>query len=439
MKTRRWMFLFTLAPLTTMACTPAESGTPGADGSTSSGTMASGTMSGGTTSSGTGMDVHPNWAEDVAPILIKNCATCHQPGGIAPFGLLTYDEAKTVAPSMKSATGARTMPPFNPDNTGDCQTYSDARWLEAAEIATIAAWSDAGAPEGDPTKAPPPYVAPPGLPDKSVTLDMGASFTPDKTLTDEYRCFIVDPGLTKDQYLTGYDIKPGDKREVHHVIMFALDTDAADQAAADLDAADPEDGYLCFGGPGVTASRFVVGWAPGSGASHYPAGTGVKLTAGHKMVMQVHYNMANGTFPDRTTADLALVDSVAKEATITRVAAKNILLPPGQMSAPATGQLKIPATAGDLTIWGSAPHMHTRGKTLEVTLDSGGATSCISKVQDWNFHWQGFATYAKPIAMKGGDTLTINCGYDTTMETTTIHQGESTSDEMCINFLYVTK
>jgi hypothetical protein len=115
-------------------------------------------------------------------------------------------------------------------------------------------------------------VAPPGLVDKSVTLDMGVSFTPDKTLTDEYRCFIVDPGLTKDQYLTGYDIKPGDKREVHHVIMFAMDTAAADQAAADLDAADPKDGYLCFGGPGVTPSRFVVGWAPGSGASHYRRG-----------------------------------------------------------------------------------------------------------------------------------------------------------------------
>lgn len=433
MTSHRWMFLFTLAPLAALGCTPAESESPGAGGSASSGTMSgSGTTGGGT-------DTHPNWAEDVAPILVKNCATCHQPGGIAPFGLLTYDDARTVAGSMKLATKARTMPPFNPDNTGACQTYSDARWLDEAEIATIAAWSDAGAPEGDPKLAPPPFTAPPGLADKSITLDMGTTFTPDKTLQDEYRCFIVDPALTKDQYLTGYEMKPGDKREVHHVIMFALDTDAADQAAADLDAADPEDGYLCYGGPGVAQSRFVVGWAPGAGASHYPAGTGIKLAAGHKMVMQIHYNMANGVFPDRTTLDLALVDSVEKEATITRVAAKNIQLPPGQPLAPATGQLKIPALAGDLTIWGVAPHMHTRGKTMEVSLDSGGAKSCITRVNDWNFHWQGFATYAKPVAMKGGDMLTIDCAYDTTKETVTVHSGESTTDEMCINFLYVTK
>ena len=74
MKTPRWMFLFTLAPLATMGCTPTESGTPGTGGSTSSGTMTSGTMTSGTTSSGTDMDVHPNWAEDVAPILVKNCS-----------------------------------------------------------------------------------------------------------------------------------------------------------------------------------------------------------------------------------------------------------------------------------------------------------------------------------------------------------------------------
>lgn len=149
--------------------------------------------------------------------------------------------------------------------------------------------------------------------------------------------------------------------------------------------------------------------------------------------------MANGVFPDRTTLDLALADTVEKEATITRVAAKSIVLPPGQALAPATGQLKIPAAAGDLTIRGVAPHMHTRGKKMEVSLDSGGARECITRVGDWHFHWQGLSTYEKPITMKGGDTLSIECDYDTTMETTTIHSGESTSDEMCINFLYVTK
>ncbi|MEP7120565.1 MAG: hypothetical protein ABJE95_06640 [Byssovorax sp.] len=425
----RWMFLFTLAPLAAVGCTSGDSESPGAGGSTSSGT----TTTGGSTGT------HPNWAEDVAPILVKNCAMCHQPGGIAPFGLLTYEDARTVAGSMKLATTARTMPPFNPDNTGACQTYSDARYLDAADIATIAAWSDAGAPEGDPKLAPPPFVAPPGLVDKSITLDMGVTYTPDQTLTDEYRCFVVDPKLAKDQFLTGYDMKPGDKREVHHVILFAMDTDAADQAAADLDTADPKDGYQCFGGAGVPSARFVVGWAPGAGASHYPAGTGIKLTTGHKLVMQIHYNLANGAFPDRTTLDLALADSVAKEATITRVAAKNIMLPPGQALAPATGQLKIPAAAGELTIWGVAPHMHTRGKTMEVSLDSAGAKSCITRVDNWNFHWQGFSTYAKPLTMKGGDMLSIECDYDTTKETTTITSGESTSNEMCINFLYVTK
>ncbi|MFO0761819.1 MAG: hypothetical protein U0359_35590 [Byssovorax sp.] len=386
-----------------------------------------------------GVEGQPTYAEDIAPIVMKNCVTCHQPGGIAPFSLLTYAEVSAAAGSIKQQTATRAMPPFNPDNSGDCNTFEDARWLTDEEIALIGAWVDAGAPEGDPDKAPPPPDPPAGLEDKSVTLDMGVSYLPDASLSDEYRCFIVDPGLDHDRFLTGYEVKPGDARVVHHLILFSLDSDEAEKQAADLDTADKKDGYQCFGGPGVLDSRFLVGWAPGGGPTHYAKDTGIRLNAGRKLVMQVHYNLANGSYPDRTTMDLALADSVAKEATITRVSAKNIVLPPGESLVEASGALTIPAAAGKVTVWGVAPHMHTRGKTMDVSYSKDGKTTCVVKVPRWDFHWQSFARYTTPLVAEGGGKLDITCGYDTSKETKTITSGEGTEDEMCINFLYVTR
>jgi hypothetical protein len=359
-------------------------------------------------------------------------------GGIAPFPLVTYQDAKNVAPAIKAATASREMPPFNLDNTGACNTFSDARWLDDEQIKTIGKWVDAGAPEGDAAKAP----APPGpgavLAGKSITLDSRATYTPDAKKSDEYRCFIVDPALTADRFLTGYQVNPGDSRVVHHLILFSLDTANAEQQAAALDAADPKDGYLCFGGSGVPESRFISGWAPGAGATYFQEGTGIRLSAGRKLVMQIHYNLANGAFPDHTTMDLALADSVQKEATIIRVAAKGFTLPPGQSLTSVSGQASIPATKGAVTVWGVSPHMHTRGKTQDAWYDNGGTKTCLSKVTRWNFHWQGFSRLSQPLRLPAGGTLNVTCGYDTSHDTTVVKSGEETSDEMCIDFLYVT-
>lgn len=411
-------------PLAALACNGPTGANAGDGGSGGSG--------------GGGVASSPTWSEDVAPVVMKACANCHLPGGIAPFSLVTYADASPLAGAIKAAVSARTMPPENVDNTGVCNTYSDARWLTDDEIALFSAWADAGAPEGDPAKAPAPPGAPAGLTDKSLTLDMGVTYTPDPSLTDDYRCFIVDPGLASDKFLTGYQVIPGDQRVVHHLILFALDSASAEQQAEAADAADPADGYPCFGGPGALPSRFVAGWAPGGDATHFAPGTGIRLSAGRKMVMQIHYNLANGSFPDRTRADLALASNVEKEATITRVAAHGFTLPAGSDLTTVTGQVPVPGLKGPFTIWGVAPHMHTRGKTLDASYTLNGQTTCLTRVNNWNFHWQGFSSLAQPLSLPAGGTLNVTCGYDTSHDTMPVSNGEGTDDEMCIDFLYVT-
>ncbi len=391
------------------------------------------------TGSGAGPANGPTYYGDVAPILATQCASCHVEGGIAPFPLLTYEDAKMAGPTIKSDTASRKMPPWNLDNSGSCSTFENARWLTDDEIATLGAWVDAEYPMGDPSQMPPPPAEPPKLSVVSKTLDMGVSYTPDASKEDDYRCFIVDPGLVEDTFVTAYQVNPGDKRVVHHMILFANDTPEDDQAVADLDAAEPGDGYTCYGGPGANGSRFTVGWAPGGGATFYPDGTGLRLKAGRKVVMQIHYNLANGAFPDRTTIDLTLAPSVQKEALISRVAALNLNLPPGQSLATATANLPVPKAVGQFTVWGVAPHMHKRGRTMDVSYDDGAATTCMTKVSDWNFHWQSFGMFASPITLSGGGTMSITCGYDTSFDTKTVTWGEGTDDEMCINFFYVTQ
>jgi len=382
---------------------------------------------------------NPTYAEHVAPLLMNNCTQCHVKGGIAPFPLTNYDETKPYAGLIKDRVVAREMPPFNPDNCGECNTFKDVHWLTSEEIATIAAWSDAQAPSGDLTKAPTPPAPSPGLVEANATIDMGVSYTPDASKSDDYRCFVVDPGLTTDTFITAYDIVPGDSRVVHHVIAFALDTANADTNAEALDAADPGPGYTCFGGPNVAASRFVAGWAPGGGATRFPKGTGLKLNAGRKMVLQIHYNLAGGAFPDQTKMKAVLADTVAKEALISRIATNDINLPPGQPLVTATGENTVPAMAGTVTIWGVAPHMHQTGKTMHVESDHNGTKQCLLNVNNWDFHWQSFSMYDTPPTVSGGDIMRITCGYDTSGRTTVTTNGEGTENEMCIAFFYVTR
>ncbi len=101
----------------------------------------------------------PTYYKDVAPILQKNCQTCHRPGQVAPFALLTFEQARKRAADLAQVTGTRTMPPW-PASTRHGGPFRDQRVLSDAEIATLKQWADAGCPPGDAKDAPPPRHLP---------------------------------------------------------------------------------------------------------------------------------------------------------------------------------------------------------------------------------------------------------------------------------------
>ncbi len=376
----------------------------------------------------------PTYAADVAPILMRNCVGCHRGGGIAPFPLLTYEDAKSHAAQIADATRARRMPPFNLDNSGTCNTYKDARWLDDSELATISSWVAAGTPLGDSTRVPPAPPPPPSLDRVDRRIEMELPYTPDPARQDDYRCFVIDPRLDRDEFVTGFQVHPGDPRMVHHLTLFALDTDEAEHAAAELDAAEAGPGYTCFGDTRVE-SRWLVGSGPGSRALELPEGTGLRMRAGRKTVLQMHYSRAAGSTSDRTTIDLRLAPSVPVEAFIGNLANYDIAMPPGIREARQTAMMIVPES---VTLWGLWPHMHLMGTKLEIAVVAGGGEQCLARVDDWNFHWQGFANYTKPIALSKDDILKITCTYDTTSARRLTTWGSSSDDEMCIAFLYMT-
>ncbi len=421
-------FSLCLSLLTVSACSSSDPQAPAASQPTRSGDASESAPAGAVTFYG-----------DIAPITARHCTGCHQPDSIAPFSLVDYDSAAPHARSIAAATAAREMPPMPVDNGGSCNTYANARWLDDGEIATFQAWAEQGALEGDRALARPAPAPPSGLDQVDAELTMNSEYSPqhdDPARQDDYHCFVLPAPSASNAYVTGFEVLPGDPRVVHHVIAFQPRNDAAATQATELDAAEPGEGYTCFGGPGVDADLFA-GWAPGAGPTYLPEGTGVALAAGRNVILQVHYNLAQGVYPDHTRVRLRLSDSVARPGYYAPMADLGLVLPPGQANAEASRRvaLNLPAP---LTIHGVLPHMHWLGRSLHMDLESGGESTCLVDVDRWNFHWQSTWWYDTALAFPSLDALSIRCGYDTRSRTETVTWGEGTADEMCLAYLYIT-
>ncbi|MDI3288820.1 hypothetical protein [Polyangium sp. 15x6] len=379
----------------------------------------------------------PTYHEDVAPILAEHCRSCHEKDGIAPFPLVDYEDARRTAEAIRIATASRSMPPFVLDNSGECNTYVEGRWLSDAQIDTITAWARAGAPEGEKSvDGPPAPTALEKLDRVDLTIDMKDTYTPDAAKFDDYRCSVLDPGLTEDMFITGFHVRPGVPSMLHHLTLYSIDTKESEAEAEARDASEPGFGYSCIDDIHVTDARWLVGAGPGSGALRFPEGTGLRMRAGRKTILQIHYNQENGRHADRTQIDLVLEKSVPKEATVQRIAATNLLLPPKQPSVDQSASMPV---SMNIRLWGLWPHMHKLGKGMHVSALQGGEEKCLARVNNWDFHWQGFAHYTKPIDLSWGDLMRITCTYDTLGRDTTTTWGQGTNDEMCIAFFYLTE
>jgi hypothetical protein len=376
------------------------------------------------------------WSEHIAPLVYSRCASCHHPGGIGPFSLMSFDEARPMAAAMSAEVRARRMPPTVIDASGRCNPFrNDVPWLTEAEVDRFRRWAEEGAPQGDPSRAPTPPTSFATELDTDVRFDIGANYLPPPGRAGQYRCFVTEPAVATDRFVTGYQVVPGEPRVVHHVLVFSLNSPAAETEVAALDARDPQPGYDCYGGPGTTGSTLQVVWAPGGPATRFPDGTGMRLPGGRRLVMQVHYNILNGSRPDRTQVRFRTAASVETEARLVAVSGGDIEIPPRTASHTVEGQRIFPRAGAPrgVRVFGVAPHMHEIGRAQRLV----AADTCLSEVSTWNFHWQRLFFYERPVDLPAEVPIRVACTYDSSTRSTVTRRGEGTLDEMCLNYRYV--
>ncbi|HEX6240243.1 MAG TPA: hypothetical protein VFZ61_05100, partial [Polyangiales bacterium] len=351
---------------------------------------------------------------------------------------------------------------------GSCGTFQGSLALSDAQIAMIEAWHEAGAQEGVERAVELPQLdtLPSGR-DYATPLYLPQIAGGPLAMSDDYRCFPLDPAIDSTQFITGYDVHPGNAATVHHVVMTLVDPDAPSQLSGKsnaevmkaLDDASPDRlGWPCFGlaGDGVATSAVPLVWAPGQGVVRYPNRSGVPLKPTMKLVVQMHYNLADPSERgkmDSSTLRLALaskVDNVGifvlSDGLLDSLASGNPHpLAPGRQSElySFTRSLRAamgPPPAMELPLWGVMPHMHTRGQRYEMQIKTSpmATSQCGVEVKQWDFHWQRMYFYEQPLLLNPDSELEVKCEFDTSREAAPVTPGWGTANEMCLATLYFT-
>ncbi len=373
--------------------------------------------------------------KDVRPILDKNCVRCHTDNGIST----SFDDhavALTFAETMKAYTESGYMPPPAPDPS--CREYEDSEtyFLNDEDKATIAAWADLGAPEGDPIDAPPAPIRPTIAP---YDLEMYATTPFVPTFDDEgndYRCFQLDLGNDEAIYVTGFEALVNNPKIVHHVVLF----DSNGRSLGDDSGGDPKEGFDC-GGFGEDGWDFVTGWAPGGGPVTFPEGMGYKLAKETQLVLQMHYfDSFDGANLEQDQSGYALTytDDADRRVYQFPLGTYDFTIPAGDSDYESV--LVLPWEYGAYDILGAFPHMHTRGSSFRYDLVHADATdTCLVKMTDWDFHNQVTALFDEPAPLVDGDAISLTCTWNNSGNPDDVVWGEGTQDEMCFGFTYAAK
>ena len=387
---------------------------------------------------------------DVEPILQARCQQCHRPGEVGPFSLTTYKQAVRWAADLKDYTQSRKMPPWKP--VGGLPFHNERR-LSDKEIATFAAWADGGTPEGDPGDAPPRRTFAEGwqlgVPD--LVLTVPEEMTVGAAGNDLFRCFVLPTNLLEDRYVTAYEVRPGNKRVVHHTLNVydgtgkARELERQQRERSRPDDADRGPGYTVQMGYGFAPQGGLGGWAPGSQGRSLPEGTGFSLPKGADVVIQVHYHRTGRVEKDRTSIGLYFAKKpVARPFKNITIPGWFLMIPPESSHFRVHGSVEVEQ---DCTVHSVMPHMHMLGREIKVSLKPprGNPTTLVA-INDWDYNWQESYFFKEPVKINVGTRLEVDAYYDNSSANPNnpsrfplpVVFGEQTTDEMCFVFLGAT-
>ncbi|MCY4660193.1 MAG: hypothetical protein OXF93_10340 [Acidobacteria bacterium] len=322
----------------------------------------------------------PTFTRDVAPILQRSCQTCHREGAIAPMSLLTYEETRPWARSIREKVETRSMPPWYIDKNIGVQGFKYDRSLSDAEIETIVDWVDAGAPRGNPADMPPAaefadrdiwhtgepdWIVP--IPEPFVVPAEGANWWGD---------LFSESGLTEDRWIKAVETKPSAEGfpVVHHAVTRL-------QESIDSDEGD-----------------FLNEYAQGKNGDVFPEGTGRLVKAGSIIRFNMHYASIGEERTDRTSVGLTFYPKgeEPEHELFSRGLGQNydLDIPPGEDDVRHDSYHRFDA---NVRLTGFQPHLHNRGKRqcIEAIYPDGEVEtlSCA----DWDFGWHIVYNYADEV------------------------------------------
>lgn len=385
------------------------------------------------------------YTRDIAPILQQRCQTCHRLGQVAPFTLTNFDEARTHAEMIVEVTQRRIMPPWIP-GPATAHRFVGQRWLSDRELSLLEQWVEGGCVEGNAADLPPdPKFADGwqlGVPD--LVVKMGESFTVPASGPDLFQNFVLPIDIPEDKLVAAVEFHPGNKRVVHHAVLFLDDKGQARK----LDAATPGPGYANFGGPGFLPSGALGGWAVGNTARRLPNDMGRYLKKGSDLVVQVHYHPTGKLETDQSEAGLYFVDKPVSE--LVKEKAKlvgSIWMANYEMDIPAGAsdyrRFTIYTLPKDVIMVGIVPHMHLLGKSMRVTATQPKQQpETLIDIPVWNYNWQDEYYYEQPIRLKAGTKIVVEAVFDNSADNPSnpssppqrVTWGEETTDEMLFCF-----
>jgi mono/diheme cytochrome c family protein len=409
--------------------------------------------------------------KEIAPIFFKRCAECHRPGEAAPFSVLSYKEVRPWAKSIKEKVVSRQMPPWHADP--QVGHWSNDPRLTQAQIDSIVAWVDSGAPEGNPKDLPeaPKFEEGWGIGKPDVVIQMPEDYTVEASGPDEYQYFDVATNFKEDKYVQLAEARPGNRKVVHHIIAFivppgqpTLNMVPKEKRSEALEGSLKNtpfyrDGFLIRmkkdtpvynDASQIPANLkgfnqvddFLTAYAPGSDYGEWQPGTAKKIPAGATIRFQVHYSKIAGSVQkDRSMVGMVFAKEPPQKIMKTR-AVSNIFfeIPPN------TDHHKVVATWTpplDVTLYLLMPHMHYRGSSMEYKVFyPDGKSEVLLNVPAYSFNWQMAYRPQSPIHIPAGTKIQVTGYFDNSTKNKynpdanqAVRQGEPTYDEMMMGFM----
>jgi hypothetical protein len=386
----------------------------------------------------------PTFTKDVAPILYKHCASCHRPGDIAPMSLLTYEQARPWAKAIREQVASGQMPPWHAAESHG--TFSNDRRLSEQEKATLIAWVGSGAPKGEAKDLPP---APKftdgweiGTPDAVISMPKPYAVPGEGTI--DYQYFQAPTNFTEDKWVQAIEVRPGARSVVHHILVFCREPGGAMPQSAAYKQVVPQMSAAARAqapAPATDTRRQMPGaliatTAPGTNAMIFKPGTALRIKAGSVLTFQMHYT-TNGAAASDTSSVGIIFARQPPQLEVRSGAFANTLLriPPGANNEAVESAIEFNE---DVRIFALFPHTHLRGKSWEYRLVyPDGRKEVVLSVPKYDFNWQTYYIYAKPLAVPKGARLEATAHYDNSVANpwnpdpkATVRWGEQTWEEM---------